>query len=66
AIGTAIRSSLKNGNKMTEEEFISAGGNKSTIHLDMMIGSGEMNVDGITEDNKVEPLMRNGEWAFNV
>ncbi|MFX1431923.1 MAG: aminopeptidase, partial [Promethearchaeota archaeon] len=26
AIGTAIRSSLKNGNKMTEEEFISAGG----------------------------------------
>ena len=66
ALGEGIRSSLKNGNNMTEEEFMLAGGNKSTIHLDMMIGSGEMNVDGITENNKVEPIMRNGEWAFKV
>ena len=66
ALGEGIRSSLKNGNNMTEEEFMLAGGNKSTIHLDMMIGSGEMNVDGITENNKVEPIMRNGEWAFNL
>jgi len=66
ALGEGIRSSLKNGNNMTEEEFILAGGNKSTIHLDMMIGSGEMNVDGITENNEVESIMRNGEWALKV
>lgn len=42
------------------------GGNNSIIHLDVMIGSGEMNVDGILEDKTVEPIMRNGVWAFNV
>jgi len=66
ALGTALRDTLKNGNKMTDEEFISAGGNHSTIHIDMMIGSEKMNVDGITNDNKVEPVMRNGEWAFKI
>ena len=66
ALGTGLRGSLKNGNKMTEEEFISAGGNHSNIHLDMMIGSEKMNVDGITQDNMVEPIMRNGEWAFKI
>lgn len=39
---------------MTDEEFNSAGGNSSLIHIDMMIGSEEMDVDGITEDNTVE------------
>jgi aminopeptidase len=31
-----------------------------------MFGSGEMDVDGITKDGEVEPIMRNGEWAFKV
>ncbi len=66
ALGTGIRDSLKNGNKMTEEEFISAGGNHSTIHIDIMIGSEKMNVDGIMQDGEYEPIMRNGEWAFKI
>ncbi|MFX1463675.1 MAG: aminopeptidase [Promethearchaeota archaeon] len=66
AIGSALRASLKNGINMTDDEFLSAGGNNSAIHLDMMIGSEEMNVDGITEDNKIESIMQNGEWAFKV
>ena len=53
---------------MTGETAIlaAAPGNKSLIHLDMMIGSGKMDVDGITEDNSVEPIMQNGEWAFKT
>ena len=39
---------------MTDEEFNSAGGNSSLIQYWMMIGSEEMDVDGITEDNTVE------------
>ncbi|MFX1363653.1 MAG: aminopeptidase [Promethearchaeota archaeon] len=66
ALGSAYRPSIKNGNDMTDEEFESAGGNDSTIHIDMMIGSEEMNIDGITEEGKVEPIMRNGEWAFKI
>lgn len=66
ALGQGYRDSLKNGNEMTEEEFIAAGGNQSNIHLDVMIGSADMNVEGIMEDGTFEPIMRNGEWAFEV
>ncbi|MFW9873316.1 MAG: aminopeptidase [Candidatus Thorarchaeota archaeon] len=66
AIGQGYRNSLKDGAKLTDEEFSAAGGNNSLIHLDFMIGSGEMNVDGILDDGTIEPLMSNGEWAFNV
>ena len=51
---------------MTNEEFAAAGGNKSLIHTDFMIGSAEMSIDGITKDGAREPIMRNGEWAFEV
>jgi len=66
AIGQAYRNSLKGGDTMTDEEFIAAGGNASLLHIDFMIGSGEMDVDGILEDNNTEPVMRNGEWAFKI
>ena len=66
ALGQAYRESVKGGDKMTDEEFLAAGGNNSLIHLDFMIGSGEMNVDGIFENGTSEPVMRNGEWAFDV
>jgi aminopeptidase len=51
---------------MSEEEFTAAGGNSSQIHIDFMIGSGEMDVDGIKNDGSTEPIMRGGEWAFDV
>jgi aminopeptidase len=66
AIGQALRDSLKDSKEFTDEDFMAAGGNNSIIHLDIMIGSGEMNVDGILEDETVEPIMRNGEWAFDL
>jgi len=51
---------------VTQEEFLAAGGNQSAIHVDMMVGSGEMDVDGITADGTVEPVMRAGEWVFEL
>jgi len=66
ALGQAFRDSLKNGYALTDEEFMAAGGNNSSIHLDLMIGSGEMNVDGVLEDETIEPIMRNGEWVFDL
>jgi len=66
ALGQAYRNSLKDSKELTDEEFMATGGNNSLIHLDIMIGSGEMNVDGIVEDETVEPIMRNGDWAFDV
>lgn len=66
ALGQAYRESLKNGSTLTEEEFSKAGGNDSTIHLDLMIGSDDMNVEGILNDGTFEPIMKNGEWAFEI
>ena len=36
------------------------------IHVDFMIGSSEMDVDGVTGNGASEPLMRCGEWVFAV
>ena len=33
------------------------------IHIDWMIGSGEINVDGVKTDGTAVPVFRNGEWA---
>jgi aminopeptidase len=66
ALGRAYRSSLDDGEVMSDEEFAEAGGNDSLGHIDCMIGSGEMDVDGLKEDGTSEPIMRQGEWAFDV
>ena len=66
AIGRGFKFALKNGGNMSDEEFSAVGGNISKTHIDFMIGSDKMDVDGITEDGKTEPIMRKGEWAFNV
>ena len=66
ALGRGYRFCLENGENMSDEEFMTAGGNVSLIHIDFMIGSGEMNIDGITEEGTAEPIMQSGEWAFEV
>ncbi|HNJ14670.1 MAG TPA: aminopeptidase, partial [Anaerolineales bacterium] len=66
ALGSAYKSSMQGGVDMTDEEFAARGGNKSLIHVDFMIGSAKMDIDGIQADGTREPLMRNGEWAFSV
>lgn len=66
ALGSAYRSTMKGGEQMNAEEFAAAGGNTSDVHEDFMIGSGELDVDGITKDGKHEAIMRKGEWAFSL
>ncbi|HSO12380.1 MAG TPA: aminopeptidase [Anaerolineales bacterium] len=66
AIGRAYRFTLTGGEELNDEEFIAAGGNVSLNHVDFMIGSPHMDIDGIKEDGAREPVMRRGEWAFDV
>jgi aminopeptidase len=66
ALGEAYRSCLEGGIAMSEEAFQAHGGNKSLIHEDFMIGSEEMDIDGLLADGAPEPVMRKGEWAFSV
>ncbi len=63
ALGAAYKFTLRGGEGMSDEAFEGAGGNRSATHVDFMIGSGELNVDGVRADGQSEPLMRAGEWA---
>jgi aminopeptidase len=63
ALGQAYSSCLIEGDKMTPEELAVRGANDSLIHVDWMIGSGALDVDGITAAGTAEPLMRQGEWV---
>ncbi|MCJ7717520.1 MAG: aminopeptidase [Anaerolineales bacterium] len=64
ALGSAYRFSLDGGEKLSVEDFGVRGGNTSLVHSDFMIGSGEMDIDGILENGELEPVFRAGEWAF--
>lgn len=63
AVGSAYKFTLSGGEEMSDEEFESAGGNRSAAHVDFMIGSGELDVDGRLADGTLEPVMRSGEWV---
>jgi len=49
---------------MTPEQLAEHGLNESLTHVDFMIGSDKMNIDGILADGTAEPVFRNGDWAF--
>jgi len=63
ALGQAYSTCLRNGDKLTPEELAAKGANDSLIHVDWMIGSDKLDIDGITASNAAEPLMRKGEWV---
>jgi aminopeptidase len=63
AIGNAYPFTLEGGTSMSKEELLEAGYNSSLIHIDFMIGSAEMDIDGITQDGTREPVFRKGNWA---
>ncbi|HEX4296617.1 MAG TPA: aminopeptidase [Devosia sp.] len=63
ALGQCYSKCFRNGDTITPEEVEQRGGNKSFIHIDWMIGSAEIDVDGIGQDGSLTPVMRKGEWA---
>ena len=63
ALGQAYSSCICDGDKLSPEQLAAKGANDSLIHVDWMIGSAELDIDGITATGAAEPLMRKGEWA---
>lgn len=63
ALGQCYSKCFVNGDTLSPEEVAARGGNKSLIHIDWMIGSGEIDVDGVNADGSTVPVMRRGEWA---
>ena len=63
ALGQAYATCIREGETMDEPTLSGKGANTSLIHVDWMIGSGEVDVDGVHADGTSEPLMRHGEWV---
>jgi aminopeptidase len=63
ALGQAYTTCLRDSAGRPAEELARRGANASLIHIDWMIGSSEIDVDGVTGDGAVEPLMRRGEFV---
>jgi len=63
ALGQAYTSCLKDGDKLSKEELAAKGANDSLIHVDWMIGSAKLDIDGISSTGATDPLMRQGEWV---
>ncbi|MFY3790940.1 aminopeptidase [Ureibacillus sp. MALMAid1270] len=64
AIGEAYPTCYEGGRDLDEEDFDSLGINNSITHEDFMIGSAEMDIDGILPDGTTVAIFRNGNWAF--
>lgn len=64
ALGRAFPTCIVGGTSMSKEEQEKAGLNNSLIHVDFMIGSAEMDIDGEHADGSIEPIFRKGNWAF--
>ena len=63
ALGQCYSKCFKGGENLSKDEIIKRGGNSSMIHIDWMIGSEEINVDGMNSNGAAIPIFRNGEWA---
>ena len=63
ALGQAYSACLKDGDTLTPEQLASRGANSSLIHVDWMIGSNRIDVDGVSATGDSEPVIRAGEWV---
>ncbi len=66
AIGNAISVCIEGGTEMTKDELTANGANYSLTHVDFMMGSADLDIDGFTHDGRVIPIFKQGNWATTV
>ena len=64
AVGGGYTEPVEGSEKLTDEERTAAGINVSQIHVDLMIGADDVDVDGIGRDGEIEPILRGGRWVL--
>ena len=63
ALGQCYSKCFKGEENLSEKEILKRGGNSSMIHIDWMIGSRHIDIDGINSDGSRVAVFRKGEWA---
>ncbi|MFC0525103.1 aminopeptidase [Pontibacillus salicampi] len=65
ALGGAYPTNIKGGSDFDEAQKAEHGVNDSMVHEDFMIGSADMDIDGVLADGTTEPVFRDGNWAID-
>jgi len=65
ALGASIVQAVPWAGELTPEERQERGVNHSSIHTDFMIGSDELEVDGVSASGEAVPLLRGGVWQLS-
>ncbi|MEE3486918.1 MAG: aminopeptidase [Bulleidia sp.] len=63
ALGDSYPTQIEGGVEMSEEELLAHGGNVSSVHVDFMIGTQDLNITGYDQEGKEVPVFRNGSFA---
>ena len=63
ALGQCYSKCFKSKKNLSKEEIKSRGGNSSMIHIDWMIGSGQIDVSGKDQNGNMIPIFKQGEWC---
>src|SRR4029077_15767792 len=58
ALGQAYSKCIRDGATLSKQQLEERGANSSLIHIDWMIGSGQVDVDGINAGGTTETLVR--------
>ncbi|MBP1961809.1 aminopeptidase [Paenibacillus aceris] len=64
ALGSCYPINIEDGASLSNEELKARGGNTSLIHVDFMIGTADLEIDGVLQDGTLEPIFRKGNWAL--
>jgi aminopeptidase len=64
ALGRSYPTGLREGLTRSADDLERAGMNRSLLHVDFMVGSAELDIDGVVADGATVPVMRGGEWAI--
>lgn len=64
ALGAAIVQAIPGAHELSADDRAAKGVNHSSIHTDFMIGSNDLEVDGVTRQGEAVPILRNGDWLL--
>jgi aminopeptidase len=65
AFGASIVPAVPWAGALSVEERQERGVNQSSVHTDFMIGSNELEVDGVDADGTATPILRDGDWVLS-
>ncbi len=64
ALGMGFANCIRDFETLSLEECRALGVNDSIVHEDFMIGTEDLNIDGVDKKGNIIPIFRDGNWAF--